>query len=152
MKPPISIIDAINDPNIIGDEMSPAQVAALIQLDPGACREVGQGRPSTDLHPRLEFLAPAAYRPGLWQANARLLVEAYRSPIERITGLPPELRPHLQRLVAGKRLLLFSLLRREAGDLKGALGFLSQALQVAGDDPEITRYARQLEAEVGGRR
>jgi hypothetical protein len=29
MKPPITIIDAIRDPNIIGDEMSPAQEAAL---------------------------------------------------------------------------------------------------------------------------
>ena len=29
MKPPITIIDAIRDPNIIGDVMSPAQEAAL---------------------------------------------------------------------------------------------------------------------------
>jgi len=129
----------------------PAQVAALLLLDPPACRLVGRGRPSTDLFPRLEFLAPAAYRPGLWEANAKLLVEAYRSPVARIQGLPPELVPHLLRLVAGKRLLLFSLLRRDASDMEGAVGFLRQALQVAGDDPEITRFAYQLAAETGAR-
>jgi hypothetical protein len=53
-------------------------------------------------------------------------------------------------LVAGKRLLLFSLLERDAGSADGAVHWLSLALQVAGDDPEIQRYARQLRAELEG--
>jgi hypothetical protein len=126
----------------------PAQIFALLQLDPEGCRKVGTGAFATDLHPRLEFLAPAAYRPGLWEANARILMESYRSPSDRVHGLPPELVPHLRRLVAGKRMLLFSLLRREAGDSDGALAWLGKALRVAGDDPEIIRYARQLQEEV----
>jgi spermidine synthase len=126
----------------------PGQFAALLQLDPEACRLIGEGPPSTDLHPHLEFLAPAAYRPGLWEANARLLVEGYRSPFGRIEGLPPGAEAELRRLVAGKRLLLFSLLRRNDGDLRSAVAFLGRALEIAGDDPEIVRYANQLRAEV----
>ncbi|HSL16757.1 MAG TPA: fused MFS/spermidine synthase, partial [Methylomirabilota bacterium] len=127
---------------------TPAQVYALLQLDPEGCRAVGRGAPSTDLHPRLEFLAPAAYAPGLWEANARLLVEAYRSPAPEIVNLPSQLLPDLQRLVAGKRLLLFSLLERADGDLEGASGWLARAVQIAGDDPEVVHYGRQLEAEL----
>ncbi|MEE4272592.1 MAG: fused MFS/spermidine synthase [Thermoanaerobaculales bacterium] len=128
----------------------PAQIAALLQLDPEGCRAVGAGAPATDLHPRLEFLAPAAYEPGLWPANARTLVEAYTSPVGRIANLPPDMGAQLQRLVAGKRLLLFSLLERTDGNLEAARTWLGRAVQVAGDDPEIVFYARQLEAEMRG--
>jgi len=130
---------------------APAQIAALIQLDPDGCRTIGRGAPSTDLHPRLEFIAPAAYEPGLWPANARLLVEAYTSPVPRIEHLPRGLAPELERLVAGKRLLLFSLLERADGHLAGARQWLSQAIRIAGDDPEVQFYARQLDAETRGR-
>lgn len=129
----------------------PAQIAALLQLDPGGCRAVAAGSPSTNAHPRLEFLAPAAYQPGLWPANAQTLVEAYTSPISRIRGLPPGMDSQLQRLVAGKRLLLFSLLARADGDLPTAQRWLTNAIQVAGDDPEIVYYARQFAAETQGR-
>ena len=127
---------------------TPAQIAALLQLDPDGCGVVGRGEPSTDLHPRLEFLAPAAYQPGLWPANARLLVESYTSPINRIKNLPPGMRSELQRLVAGKRLLLFSLLERSQGNFAGAQRWLASAMQIAGDDPEIVFYGRQLAAEM----
>jgi len=127
---------------------TPAQIAALFQLDPDGCRAVGRGEPSTDLHPRLEFLAPAAYKPGLWPANARVLVEAYTSPIDHIENLPSGMGPQLQRLVAGKRLLLFSLLERSQGNLAGARQWLSQAMQIAGDDPEVVFYGRQLATEM----
>ncbi len=130
---------------------APAQIAALIQLGPDGCRTVGRGAPSTDLHPRLEFIAPAAYEPGLWTANARLLVEAYTSPIPRIDHLPRDLLPDLQRLIAGKRLLLFSLLERADGNFAGAHQWLAQAIRIAGDDPEVVFYARQLDAETKGR-
>jgi len=130
---------------------TPAQIAALLQLDPGGCRAVGRGEPSTDLHPRLEFLAPAAYAPGLWPANAQLLIEAYTSPIARIANLPPGMAPQLERLVAGKRLMLFSLLERTDGHPDAARQWLAKALQIAGDDPEIVHYARQLAAETQGR-
>jgi hypothetical protein len=130
----------------------PAQIAALLSLDPETARAVGAGRPSTDLRPFLEFLAPDAYEPGLWEANARLLVEGYRPPRDRIRGLPPGMEPQLKRLVAGKRLLLFSLLRRDAGDMRGAVDWLRTAEQVAGDDPEIVRYGRQLRLEAAARR
>ena len=131
---------------------TPAQIASLLQLDPAACLAVAQGPPSTDLHPHLEFLAPAAYQPGLWQANAQLLVEAYTSPLGSIRGLPRELENELRRLVAGKRLLLFSLLERNEGNAEGTLRWLRQALAVAGDDPEIQHYARQVQGELEGRR
>jgi spermidine synthase len=130
---------------------TPAQIAALFQLDPEGCRAVGRAEPSTDLHPRLEFLAPAAYQPGLWPANARVLVEAYTSPIGKIGNLPPGMGPELERLVAGKRLLLFSLLERSEGNLEGARRWLASAMQIAGDDPEVVFYARQLAAETRGR-
>ena len=126
----------------------PAQIAALIQLDPVGCSSVGRGSPSTDLHPRLEFLAPAAYEPGLWRANARTLVESYTSPLGRISNLPPPIASQLPRLIAGKRLLLFSLLERSDGDLERARDWLAQARQIAGDDPEIVLYGRQLAAEI----
>jgi spermidine synthase len=131
---------------------TPAQIAALLQLDPDGCRAVGRGEPSTDLHPRLEFLAPAAYQPGIWGANARVLVESYTSPMAHIENLPPGMEPQLQRLVAGKRLLLFSLLERSQGNLAGARQWLSQAMQIAGDDPEVVFYGRQLAAESRGQR
>jgi spermidine synthase len=127
---------------------TPAQIAALLQLDPDGCRAVGRGEPSTDLHPRLEFLAPAAYQPGIWGANARVLVESYTSPMAHIENLPPGMEPQLQRLVAGKRLLLFSLLERSQGNLAGARQWLAQAMQIAGDDPEVVFYGRQLAAEM----
>jgi spermidine synthase len=131
---------------------TPAQIAALLQLDPAACRRLGLGPPSTDLHPRLEFLAPAAYREGLWEANARLLIDSYQSPLGRIHGLPSSRTEAVRTLVAGKRLLLFSLLERNAGNAAGAVHWLSLALQVAGDDPEIQHYARQVNAELAGDR
>ena len=130
---------------------SPAQITALFQLDPAGCAKVGAGEPSTDLHPRLEFLAPAAYRPGLWPANAQVLVEAYTSPIDRISSLPMGMELELQRVVAGKRLLLFSLLERSEGNLPAARQWLAQAMQIAGDDPEVVFYARQLATETRGR-
>ena len=131
---------------------TPAQIAALLQLDPDGCRAVGREEPSTDLHPRLEFLAPAAYQPGIWPANARVLVESYTSPMARIENLPPGMEPQLQRLVAGKRLLLFSLLERSQGNLAGARQWLSQAMQIAGNDPEVVFYGRQLAAEMRSQR
>jgi predicted membrane-bound spermidine synthase len=127
---------------------TPGQIAALIQLDPEASRQLARGEPSTDLRPHLEFLAPAAYQPGLWRANAQLLVESYRSPLPRIRHLPPELHDPIKRLIAGKRLLLFSLLDRADGDPEGAVRWLRQALAIAGDDPEIQHYARQLKTEL----
>jgi len=130
---------------------TPAQITALFQLDPAGCRAVGAGEPSTDLHPRLEFLAPAAYRPGLWPANAQVLIEAYTSPIGRIENLPTGMELELQRVVAGKRLLLFSLLARADGDLPTARRWLAQAVQIAGDDPEVVFYARQFAMETQGR-
>jgi spermidine synthase len=129
---------------------TPAQIAALLQLSPEACRRLSLGPPSTDLHPWLEFLAPAAYRDGLWAANARLLVDGYQSPLGRIRGLPPPLAEAVRSLVAGKRLLLFSLLERSAGNAAGTQHWLSLALQVAGDDPEIQHYARQVSVELEG--
>jgi len=129
----------------------PAQIAALLQLDPEGCRAVGAGAPATDLHPRLEFLAPAAYEPGLWPANAQMLIEAYTSPVDRIANLPPGMDGQLQRLVAGKRLLLFSLLERTDGNMEGARTWLGRAMQVAGDDPEIVFYGKQLAAETQSR-
>jgi spermidine synthase len=127
----------------------PAQIAALFQLDPDGCRAIGRGRPSTDLNPRLEFLAPAAYAPGLWPTNARLLVEAYTTPIPRIRNLPHGMAPHLQRLVAGKRLLLFSLLERSQGNIRAANQWLAKAMEISGDDPEVVHYGRQLARESG---
>jgi spermidine synthase len=126
----------------------PAQIAALLQLDGDGCRTIGAGEPSSDLHPHLEFLAPAAYEPGLWRANARLLVEGYTSPIARIANLPPGMDRQLERLVAGKRLLLFSLLERADGNPAAARQWLARARQIAGDDPEIAMYARQLQSET----
>ena len=131
---------------------APAQIAALLQLDPEGCRAIGVGPPSTVLHPRLEFLAPAAYQPGLWAANAKILVEGYRSPLDRIRNLPEGMEAELRRLVAGKRLLLFAMLERDRGDLDGTLVWLRRALQVAGDDPEVVDFARQVEAESRGPR
>jgi spermidine synthase len=123
------------------------QIAVLFHLDPGSCRAFGRGTPSTDLHPRLEFMVPAAYEPGVYRANARGLVEASAAPLDRIANLPPDVRPHLERLVAGKRLMLFSLLERNDGDLEGAAQWLTQAMQIAPDDPEVVQYARQLALE-----
>ena len=80
-------------------------------------------------------------------ANAQVLVEAYTSPIDRIRNLPVGMGLELQRVVAGKRLLLFSLLARADGDLPTARRWLAQAMQIAGDDPEVVFYGRQLAAE-----
>lgn len=119
------------------------QIAAVLHLDPAACASIGDLRPSTDLRPDLEFLAPAAYERGLWRANVERLLEHYASPLNDIEGLPPELIPPLKRLVAGKKLLTFALVRREAGDRDGMAMWLRRAQQIAGDDPEVLR-ARQL--------
>ena len=74
-------------------------------------------------------------------------MEAYTSPIDHIENLPPGMEPQLQRLVAGKRLLLFSLLERSQGNLAGARQWLAQAMQIAGDDPEVVFYGQQLAVE-----
>ncbi len=131
---------------------SPGQVAALLLLDPEACRELGAPPPSTDLHPYLEFLAPAAFEPGWWAANAHLLAAHARSSLEEIRGLPPAARPALRRLLAGKRLLLGSMLRLEASDLPGAWAALGRALEVAPEDPELLRWRIRLEEASRGRR
>ena len=119
------------------------QIAAVFYLNPSACAQLGDLRPSTDLRPDLEFLAPAAYRPGLWRTNVETLLDHYRSPLHDIDGLPQELVPPLKRLVAGKKLLTFALVRRDAGDREGMAMWLERARQIAGDDPEVLR-ARQL--------
>ncbi len=124
---------------------SPGQIAALLLLGPEACRRLGEPPPSTDLHPYLEFLAPAAFEPGLWGANARLIASAGQPSLEAIRGLPPAARPALERLLAGKRLLLESMLRLEAGDLAGARAALARALQVAPEDPELHRWRLRLQ-------
>jgi hypothetical protein len=145
------------DEHPLADELAssalhePAQIATLLLLDSEGCRALGRGPPSTDRHPRLEFLAPAAYRHDLWRNNARLLLEGYRSPLARIRGLPVAEQDRIRRLVAGKRLLLFSLLERAAGNADGAVDWIRQALRISGDDPELRSYARQLRQELGGR-
>jgi len=47
--------------------------------------------------------------------------------------------------------LLFSLLERADGNLDAARRWLAQALQIAGDDPEVVFYGRQFAAETQGR-
>jgi predicted membrane-bound spermidine synthase len=131
---------------------TPGQIAALIQLDPESSRLLARGEPSSDLRPYLEFLAPAAYQPGLWRANARLLVESYRSPLPMIRNVPPGYEEPIRRLVAGKRLLLFSLIERADGNRDTAVRWLRQALAIAGDDPEVQHYARQLRNELSAGR
>ena len=126
---------------------TPAQIAAVMQLDSDACRAVGLRPYSTDSHPTIEFLEPAAFEPGVWKANARTLIEAYRSPLDSIERLPPDLVPALQRLIAGKRLLLFSQLERNEGDGPQAAAWLRKAATVAPGDPEIIRFAEQASRE-----
>lgn len=121
----------------------PAQIAALLQLDTEACRKVGLPPASTDRHPVLEFLEPDAYEDGVWTANARTLIEGYAAPLDEIDGLPRSLVPALQRLIAGKRLLLFSQLARNERRTDEARMWLQKAASVAGDDPEIRRFAEQ---------
>lgn len=123
---------------------TPGQIAAIAHLPPAAVGLVADGAPSTDLYPRLEFLAPEAYRPGLWEANAKLLIEAYRSPLGLIRNLPPEAVDDVRRLVAGKRLLLFSRLERQRGDLRAAGAFLATALEISPRDPELQGYAAEM--------
>ena len=126
---------------------TPAQIAALMQLDSEGCRSVSLSPHSSDLLPILEFLEPEAFEAGVWQANAQTLIEAYNSPLGAIHGLPPHLIPDIQRLIAGKRLLLFSQLEWNEGRLTEAAGWLLKALQVAPEDPEIRRFADQARRE-----
>ncbi len=129
---------------------SPGQIAALLTLDPSGCRAVALPPPSTDLHPRLEFLAPAAFEPRIWEANARTLVGMYSPPFGEIHAIPPEAIGPLKRLVAGKRLLLFSMLRLEAGDPAGARDWAGRAVAVAPEDPEVRRWLHHLAEAVTG--
>ncbi len=136
---PSDLIDAILQ--------TPAQIAALMQLDTEGCRSVSLSPSSSDLVPILEFLEPAAFESGVWKANAQTLIEAYDSPIEAIRGIPGHLVPDIRRLIAGKRLLLFSQLEWNEGRLTEAASWLAKALQVAPEDPEITRFAHQARKE-----
>ena len=86
------------------------------------------------------------------QSTAQTLIEAYESPIEAIRGMPPHLVPDIRRLIAGKRLLLFSQLEWNEGRLKEAASWLAKALQVAPEDPEIIRFAQQAQREGWFRR
>ncbi len=126
---------------------TPAQIAALMQLDTQGCQTVGLSPLSTDSAPVLEFLEPAAFAPGVWKANAQTLIEAYDSPLSDIKGLPEVLVPDLQRLIAGKRLLLFCQLERNDGHFDDAAAWLAKALAVVPEDPEIRRYALQAQAD-----
>lgn len=123
---------------------SPGQITAVLLLGPEACRKLGLPPPSTDLHPYLEFLAPAAYQPGLWAANTRRLVQRRKPGFPEIRGIPLKVRPALGRLLMGKRLLLDSMLRLEAGDPAGARTALAEALRVAPEDPELRRWGARL--------
>ena len=46
------------------------------------------------------------------------------------------------------RLLLFARLERDRGNHGGATGWLRRALEVAGDDPEVVNFARQVATEA----
>ncbi len=126
---------------------TPAQIAALMQLDTQGCRSVSLSPSSSDLVPVLEFLEPAAFENGVWKANAKTLIEGYHSPLEAIRNVPPHLVPDIKRLIAGKRLLLFSQLEWNEGQLTEAASWLAKALQVAPEDPEINRFAHQAQRE-----
>ena len=76
--------------------------------------------------------------------DTKTLIEAYESPIAEIRGLPPQLVGPVRRLVAGKRLLLFSQLELAAGRRQDAAAWLARAIEVAPEDPEIIRFARQF--------
>jgi hypothetical protein len=131
---------------------TPAQIAALLQLNTEGCQSVGRPPYSSDLVPILEFLEPEAFEPGVWQANAQTLIEAYASPLDSIQGLPAHLIPEVRRLVAGKRLLLFSQLERNEGRMNQASDWLSKAISVVPEDPEIIRFAEQGRREGWYRR
>lgn len=136
---PSDLIDAVLQ--------TPAQIAALMQLDTEGCHAVGLSPFSSDLFPILEFLEPEAFASGVWKANARTLIETYRSPLDEIEHLPRHLLPEIRRLIAGKRLLLFSQLEWTEGHWREAESWLRKALTVAHDDPEITRFAQQAQRE-----
>ncbi|RLE36621.1 MAG: hypothetical protein DRJ61_00360 [Acidobacteria bacterium] len=136
---PSDLIDAVLQ--------TPAQIAALMQLHTQGCRSVSLLPSSSDLVPILEFLEPAAFEKDVWKANAQTLIEAYQSPIGEIRNIPPHLVPDIKRLIAGKRLLLFSQLEWNDGQLTEAEGWLLKALQVAPEDPEINRFAQQARRE-----
>ncbi len=136
---PSDLIDAVLQ--------TPAQIAALLQLDTRGCHTVSRTPFSSDLLPVLEFLEPEAFEPGVWKVNAQTLIEAYNSPLNSIRNLPADLIPDIQRLIAGKRLLLFSQLDWNEGHLKEAEAWLLKALSVAPQDPEIIRFARQAHVE-----
>jgi len=123
---------------------SAAQITTLFQLDRNAMRESGLPPASTDRRPILEFLEPAAFEPHCWEDNARTLIEAYVSPLDKIRGLPPELQVGLRRLLAAKRLLLFAQLELRDARPANARNWLRQALQLAPGDPEIRRFAREF--------
>ncbi|MEN8164391.1 MAG: fused MFS/spermidine synthase, partial [Acidobacteriota bacterium] len=136
---PSDLIDAVLQ--------TPAQIASLMQLHTEGCRSVSLSPSSSDLMPVLEFLEPAAFESGVWKANAQTLIEAYNSPLEAIRNIPPHLVPDIRRLIAGKRLLLFSQLEWNDGRLPEAASWLAKALQVAPEDPEINRFAHQAQRE-----
>ena len=136
---PADLVDAVLQ--------TPAQIASLMQLQTEGCRSVSLSPFSSDLVPILEFLEPAAFEPGVWKANAKTLIEAYASPLDDIQNIPPHLVPDTQRLIAGKRLLLFSQLEWTEGQFTEAEGWLLKALQVAPEDPEIRRFTDQARRE-----
>jgi spermidine synthase len=126
---------------------APGQIAALLVLDDAASARFGSAMIASDLMPRLEFLEPAAFEPGLWQNNARLLLKFYTSPVDELAGLSTATHAALERLIAGKRLLLFAQLDRDAGRLVQAQRWLEQALEIAGADPEVQMLATQARRE-----
>ncbi len=140
---------AFEEPSDLVDAVlqTPSQIGSLMQLDTQGCRAVSLSPHSSDLFPILEFLEPAAFEAGVWKANAQTLIEAYNSPLGNISGLPPHLIPDIRRLIAGKRLLLFSQLEWNEGRWSQAEGWLLKALQVAPEDPEIIRFADQAHQE-----
>ncbi len=138
-RQPSDLIDAVLQ--------TPAQIASLMQLNTSGCQTVGRGPFSSDLFPTLEFLEPEAFEPGVWKANAQTLIESYTSPLDAIRNMPPEVVADVRRLIAGKRLLLFSQLEWNEGNLREAEAWLLKALQVAAEDPEIIRFADQADQE-----
>lgn len=123
---------------------TPAQIATVFQLKARGIQAIARPPASTDAHPFLEFLEPAAYDPGCWKTNARHLIEAYDSPLEEIRHLPAELIPDLQRLIAGKRLLLFAQLELEESHPRAAFEWLQRAQNMTPGDPEIQRFSQQF--------
>ena len=147
-------LQAFEEPSDLIDAVlqTPAQIAALMQLDTQGCQTVSQSPFSSDLVPILEFLEPEAFEPGVWQANAQILIENYASPLNSIRGLPPHIVQDVRRLIAGKRLLLFSQLERNEGRMNEAESWLVKAISVVPEDPEIIRFAEQAQREGWYRR